>query len=339
MTIKVETIGDFNDQRVDEATLVSHLGVEVSIMNWGVTVHDWRVPVAGELRSVVLGFDSFEPYPEHSPYMSQIVGRVANRIAGSSFELDGEVYYLPSNEGLNHLHGGPKGVARQVWKMESDSAANAVRFTHSSPDGAMGYPGAIDFEAVYALNGHRLTMTLSAKADRRTPISMVQHHYFNLGTGDDVLDHKIQIAAGARTEVSPALIPTGAILPVKGTEFDFRRARNLRDKNGQAIAYDGNFVLDSARDPAQPVAVVTGPDGHLELKLWTDRPGLQFYNGVTTNVGVPGRDGKRYGQYSGLCLEDQAFPDALHNAHFPSIIYGPDRPYNHTCVFEIAPLV
>ena len=118
--------------------------------------------------------------------------------------------------------------------------------------------------------------------------------------------------------------------------FDFSTPRTLRDAGGKPIGYDGNWVLDAGRDLSKPVAVVTSPDTDLTLKLWTDRPGLQFYNALATNVPVPGLNGKRYGQFSGFCLEDQAFPDALHHPHFPNIIITPDRPYAHWCEFEIA---
>ena len=110
----------------------------------------------------------------------------------------------------------------------------------------------------------------------------------------------------------------------------------LRDAAGKAIGYDGNYVLDSGRDLADPIAIVTSPDNDLTLKLWSDRPGVQFYNALSTNVPVPGLNGKRYGQYSGFCLEDQMFPDALHHPHFPNIIITPDKPYAHWCEFEIA---
>ena len=134
-------IGTFGGKSVEETVLKSTTGVEVALINWGVIVRDWRVPIKGKPRSVVLGFDTFEPYLEHSPYFGALVGRVANRIKNSRFTVDGKTYTLPPTEGPNHLHGGPEGIGRQVWDMDVDSAANRVKFTYASPDGAMGYPG------------------------------------------------------------------------------------------------------------------------------------------------------------------------------------------------------
>jgi aldose 1-epimerase len=168
-------------------------------------------------------------------------------------------------------------------------------------------------------------------------VSLVQHQYFNLGTTDTVLDHRFQFAAHAFTESGPDLVPTGNILEIKpGSERDFLTPRTLRDASGKPIDYDGNFVLDAGRNISDPVATVTSPEGDLQLRLWTDRPGLQFYNAVMTDVPVAGLGGRRYGRYSGFCLEDQMFPDAPHHPHFPSIIITPDAPYAHWSEFEIA---
>jgi len=336
MAIAVSTFGEHEGKRVDQFKLQSETGVEVDLISYGGVVRDWRVPVNGGLRSVVLGFDDFALYPAHSPHFGSLAGRVANRIKDASFDLDGRHYDLPANEGALILHGGADGLGRQVWKGQVDEANNAVRFSHFSPDGHMGFPGNVNFAATYSLHGNILRLELSATTDRATPISLVQHQYFNLGTGDDILDHRIQVESSAFTEPGPDLCPSGAILPSKGTNYDLRTARTMRDAAGNAIEYDLNLVLDTGRKHSDPIATVTGPDGALTLKLWSDRPGVQVYNGVWTDVPVPGLNGKRYGKHSGFCLEDQSFADAVHNPHFPNIIHTPERPYSHWCEFEIA---
>lgn len=337
MGIAVSTFGDVNGKRVDQFHLKSDSGVEVDIIGYGVAVRDWRVPVAGGLRSVVLGFDTFEAYPEHSPHFGALAGRVANRIKDASFDLKGRTYRLPANAGALHLHGGPEGLGHQVWQGEADEANNTVRFTHFSPDGAMGYPGNVNFEAYYTLSGNRLKLELRATTDAATPISLVQHQYFNLGTAETVLDHRVQVNSSAYTELGKEdLCPTGAILPSRGTPYDLRQPRTMRDAAGNPVDYDIGLVLDTGRSFDEPVATVVGPDEALTLKLWTDQPGLQVYNGVWTDIPIPGLNGRRYGKHSGFCLEDQAFADAVHNPHFPNVIHSPERPYNHWCSIEIA---
>ncbi len=234
MSVSASGFGALNGKRVDQFTLTSDSGVEVDVIGYGVVVRDWRVPVKGGVRSVVLGFDNFDDYPKHSPHLGSLAGRVANRIAGASFAIDGKSYNVVPNESGNTLHGGPEGLGHQVWDGEIDSTRNAVRFTHHSPDGAMGYPGNVDFSAVYKLSGNTLKLELSATTDRKTPISLVQHQYFNLGTTEHVLDHTYQINANARTETGAGLIPTGTISEVGGTAWDFRKPRNMRDAGGRA---------------------------------------------------------------------------------------------------------
>lgn len=336
MAIAVSTFGEHNGKRVDQFSLTSDTGVAVDVIGYGVVVRDWRVPVAGGERSVVLGFDNLADYPAHSPHFGALAGRVANRIKNASFELGGKTYKLPANAGDLQLHGGAEGLGRQVWDGQMDAANNAVRFTHFSPDGAMGYPGNVNFSATYTLKGNRLRLELAATTDQTTPISLVQHQYFNLGTTDDVLDHTIQVNSSAYTELGADLAPTGAILPSRGTQYDLRLPRTMRDSAGQAVDYDIGMVLDAGRSHADPIASVVAPGGELTLKLWSDRPGVQVYNGVWTDIPVPGLGGKRYGKHSGFCLEDQSYADAVHNPHFPNVIHSPDRPYSHWCEIEIA---
>lgn len=335
MGIVVSTFGEHEGKRVDQFRMTSDTGVVVDIIGYGVAVRDWRVPVSGGERSVVLGYDALADYVAHSPHFGALAGRVANRIKGASFDLDGVTYKLPPNEGDLHLHGGPAGLGRQVWTGQADSANNTVRFTHFSPDGAMGYPGNVNFSATYSLVGNKLRLELAATTDRATPISLVQHQYFNLGTTDTVLDHTIQVNSSAYTELGADLAPTGAILPSAGTKFDLRAPRTMRDADGKPVDYDVGVVLDTGRRHSDPIATVVSPDTALKLSLWSDRPGLQVYNGVWTDSPVPGLNGKRYGKHSGFCLEDQSFADAVHNPHFPSVIHSPERPYNHWCEIEI----
>lgn len=337
MAVAVSTFGEFHGRPVRQFRLSSDTGVEVDIIEYGVAVRDWRVPLkSGGARSVVLGFERFPPYLSDSPHFGSLAGRVANRIGKAQFEIDGKTYTVPANEGVNSLHGGPEGLGRVVWQGEADEASNAVRFTHHSPDGHMGYPGNVDFTAVYSLKGNRLRLELAATTDRKTPINVVQHQYFNLAGTETVLDHTFELGANAYTELDAELIPTGVIRPVAGTQYDLRTPTTLRGAGGNPRAYDINLVLDQGRDFNEPIATVSAPDKSLTLKLWSDQPGLQFYNAVYTDVQMMGLGGKHYRHFSGFCLEDQAFPDAVHHPHFPSIWYSPERPYSHWCEFEIA---
>lgn len=327
--------GTFEGNEVEEIILASPAGVSIAILTYGALIRDWRVPVGEKMRSVVLGFDTFDPYPAHSPYFGAIAGRVANRTARGQFTLEGMAYTLPANDGRNHLHGGPRGISDQNWTI-AEYDGTSVKLTLDSPDGDMGYPGNLAIAVTYRLDGHRLDIEFTATADRATPVNIVQHNYFNLKGDGDVLDHRLWLAASAYTPVDDEQIPTGAILPVAGTGFDFRDAKTFRTAGGEPLPVDHNFVLDTRRRREDPVAILTAPDDALTLKLYSDQPGLQVYDGIKLAPPVPGLGGRQYGPYAGLCLEDQIFPDALNQPHFPTPVIAPDAPYLHRCAIEIA---
>jgi aldose 1-epimerase len=329
----IETIGTIDGRPVHEATLVSDAGVTLRIMDWGAVVRDWQVPVAGGMRRVVLGLARAEDYPAHSPHLGAIAGRVANRIAKGRFTLDGTTYSLPVNNGPNHLHGGPQGFGKRFWDLEATSDTATLRLV--SPAGDAGYPGRLDVTVTYRLHGHAVSIDFEAEADAPTPVNLVQHHYFNLMGGGDVLDHRLRVAATAVTEVDGDLTPTGRLLPIGETPFDFRRPRSFREADGTPLVIDHNLALDMARGDT-PAAVLEAPDGALTMRLWTDQPGLQVYNGAKLAVNAAGLDGARHTAFAGLCLEDQGFPDAVNHPRFPQSILRPGSTYRHACRIEIA---
>jgi aldose 1-epimerase len=272
------------------------------------------------MRRVVWGSHSLDFYRHTEHYAGAIVGRVANRIKEARFTLEGHEYKLPPNEGKNMLHGGAHGLGTVNWKMQASS--DRVLLTHTSPDGDMGFPGEARFRVEYRLEDYRLHIEMSAEVSRVTPINLAAHSYFNLAGSGDVLDHKLQIpAAKSYLVVDRELIPTGEVRAVEGTPYDFTQPRDLRDQSGQAFLYD-NYLAFTARDMAAPAVTLTAPDNSLSLKLWTDQPGIQIYNGA------------HFG-YGGLALEDNGYIDAVNHKEFPTPFVAPERPYRHLCSIEI----
>lgn len=334
--MNIKTIGQFKGEPVQETVLKSDAGVEITVMSYGAIVRDWRVPVNGTKRPVVLGFSDFETYLKDEANIGAIVGRVANRIGGAQFELNGQTYKLPANVGRDHLHGGPEGFSHKNWKIVS-ADPTSVTLTLHSPEGEMGYPGAMDVKAKYTLLGHTLSLVMEAQVTALTPVSLVQHHYFNLMGQGDILDHFVKISAQEYTPLSDALITTGEIASVDGTHFDFRNEKNFRDSSKKAVPYDINFLLTEENRVNHPVAIATAPDHSLQLRLWSDQKGLQLYTGEYLSAPAKGVNGEVYGKHAGFCLEDQALPDAVNKSHFPSILIRPETPYRHWCNIEIKP--
>ncbi len=328
-----KSIGTHQGRSVDEVVLDS-AQARVAIMSYGCVIRDWRIPTGGREVPCVLGFEDFAPYPEHSKSFGIIAGRVANRTARGQFTLAGRSFQLPVNNGPNHLHGGPEGLGKRLWEMEPDGP-EAVILRYHSPDGEMGYPGAVNFEVRFALAGATLHCQMTGRPDRPTPINLAQHNYYNLGSTDTVLDHRLQVAAARYTPVDDTQIPTGAFAPVAGTVLDFRTEARVGDLDPAGEGADHNLVLDAERDPAAPAAQLTALDTGLTLKLWTDQPGIQLFTAKPMQITHPGHDGALYGPFGGLCLEPQHFPDSLNQPDWPSIISTPDAPYRQDLSLRI----
>lgn len=327
-------IGTHDGHQVEEVRLDSGKA-RVSIMSYGAVIRDWRVPAGGRDVPCVLGFDDFAPYPQHSKSFGIIAGRVANRTARGRFTFDGVEYQLPINNGPNHLHGGPKGLGKVLWAIEEDGT-DAVILRYHSPDGEMGYPGAVDFEVRFALDGTRLTCDMKGDPDRPTPVNLAQHNYYNLNGSGDILDHRLWIDAPDYTPVDDTQIPTGEILSVEGTPMDFRKPALIGEVDPNREGADHNVVLAPGRDPARPAAELASDRTGLRLTMWTDQPGIQLFTAKPMEIGVPGHDHAHYGPFGGVCLEPQHFPDSLNHPEWPSIIATPDDPYRQHLVMDIA---
>lgn len=286
---------------------------------------------------VVLGHDDLASCEAaiESSWMGCVVGRVANRIAGASFEIGGERFDLEANEGANHLHGGSQGLSTRVWSarpLVADGGPGVV-FECVSADGDAGYPGRLEVEVAYQLTeDDRLRIVYTAEVDRPTPVNPTQHAYFNLAGEGDVLGHELEIAASRHVEVGAGLIPTGALLDVADTPFDFRAPKPLgRDFDHLDDAgYDLSFMLDGyapdresdvAPEP-HPGARLTHPASGRVMTVRTSEPCLQLYSGQHLD-GAMGKAGRRHTPFAGLCLEAQHPPDALHQPGFPSVMCRP----------------
>ena len=335
---------------VESFTLGNAAGSRVSVISYGGIIASLRVPDrAGNLDDIVLGFDSLEGYLTHSQYFGAIVGRSANRIGRGRFELDGRPYSLPVNDEPHHLHGGPRGFDRAVWACEPfrDARGEGLSLRHTSPDADQGYPGRLNVEVRYLLSDrNELEVDYQATADKPTPVNLTQHSYFNLaGAGaGDILSHQVSIDADTYTPVDCTLIPTGRVVPVEGTPFDFRTpvpiGTRLGDSDPQlqyAGGYDHNFVLRRDGPGLQHAARVSDPASGRTLDVFTSEPGLQLYTGNQLD-GMSGKGGRRYGRHSGLCLETQHFPDSPNQARFPSTILRPGERYQSRTVFAFGRL-
>ncbi|MBP8605873.1 MAG: galactose mutarotase [Phycisphaerae bacterium] len=336
-------------QKVDCFTLNNARGRIAKIITYGGIVTElWMPDRKGVLDDVVLGFDNLADYETKSPYFGCITGRYANRIAEGRFTLDGVEYSgLAINNGANHLHGGIKGFDKVVWQAEpfENAEGKGVKLHYLSRDMEEGYPGNLDVTVTYTLtDADELKIEYAAVTDKPTVCNLTNHSYFNLaghGYGTHY-EHQLMINADAFTPVWDAgAIPTGEILPVKGTPMDFTRPTpiGLRiDENYDQLVYgsgyDHNYVLNKSDAALSLAARVSEPTTGRVMECWTTEPGVQFYSGNYLDASLVGKGGKRYGRRFGFCLETQHYPDSPNKPNFPSTVLRPGQKFRSTTIFK-----
>jgi aldose 1-epimerase len=320
-------------------TLTNANGLVAKITNYGTIITELHVPDRqGKPADVVLGFDNLGQYLKGHPYFGCTVGRVANRIAGGKFTLNGKTHHLAINNGPNHLHGGIKGFDKMAWKAEPQADA-AVKFTYTSPDGEEGYPGKLDVTVVMTVTeANELRIDYSAVTDKPTPVNLTNHSYFNLYGEGDILGHELTLAADYYTPSDVALIPTGEIKAVKGTPLDFTKSRPIgaciSSVANEEAGYDHNYVINNGGKSLVLAARVHEPRTGREMEVHTTQPGAQFYTANYLSGSLTGKRGVVYRRQNGFCLETQHFPDSVNKPNFRSTILRPGETYRQTVVYK-----
>jgi len=324
-------------------TLTNKNGMSVSVMDYGATLVKLIVPDRhGKLADVVLGFDHFAPYLTQTAHLGGTIGRYANRIAKGQFMLSRTACQLPLNDGPNSLHGGVRGFDLRLWKVQTVSSDSpAIRFSRLSRDGEEGYPGNLFVSVTYTLtDDNRLRISYQATTDKPTIVNLTNHSYFNLaGAGNGtILNHLLTLHAKAFTPVDTELIPTGEIKKVEGTPWNFLTPTeiglHLKEVGGKPVGYDHNYILKKDLfSNWSEAADVEEPQSGRTMKVFTDQPGIQFYTGNFLDGSLVGKDGKRYRQYAGFCLETQHYPDSPNHTDFPSTVLIPGQIFKSATVY------
>ncbi|CAL1357788.1 unnamed protein product [Linum trigynum] len=318
--------------------------MSLKVTNYGAHMMSFIVPDKyGKLNDVILGYDTAEAYKNDTNSFGATVGRVANRIAGAQFTLNGTLYKLIPNDGKNTLHGGPLGFSKVVWKV-TDYKPNDVEpyivFQYLSPNGEQGFPGDVVAVVKYTLLAYnQLSIKMKARAlNKATPVNLANHAYWNLGGHDsgDILSNELEIYASRYTPTDGELIPTGKVVSVVGTPYDFLKSNSVGSRIGQLQkGYDINYVLDDKeiirrgnKRGMRKAAVVHDRKSGRVMELFTNQPAVQLYTSGSLGE-TKGKGGVVYRKSGALCLETQGYPDAVNHPNFPSTILTPSKPYEH----------
>ncbi|MGB3278253.1 MAG: aldose epimerase family protein [Pseudorhodobacter sp.] len=324
---QITRFGQLPDGREVQQISLRGGGLTAHLLTYGAILRDLRLD--GHAPPLVLGFDSFAPYLDHPGYFGATVGPCANRIGEGQFTLNGQRHQLDLNNGPNHLHGGKRGTAFQIWdiKDQTDTSATLTLTAHS---GETGYPGTLQIrQTLSLLPGGVMDLRMTATSDAPTLCNLAHHSYFNLG-GPDILSHSLQINAETYLPVDAGLIPTGEIARTAGTVFDFRSPKPLAQACN-ATGIDHNFCL--SHDPEALRAVATLSTNAISMQILTDQPGLQIYDTARMDVPVPGLDGQTYAAYAGIAMEPQLWPDAINHPDWAQPVLNPGETYSQHSQF------
>jgi aldose 1-epimerase len=319
-------------------TIKNSKGIKAVISNYGGTLLSlWTPDKMGIFGNIILSYDSLSGYRQKTnPYFGALIGRYANRIHQGKFKLDDKLYTLELNDHGNALHGGLKGYDKVIWTVNSVNDSS-LALSYLSRDGEEGYPGNLNVKVVYTITSENgLVIDYIALSDMKTPVNLTNHAYFNLSAGKDstILAEEIKIYASKYTPVSDSLIPTGQIIPVKNTAFNFLSGKRTgKDIDKVKGGYDHNFVIDKKDSGMATAAELYDPKSGRRLIVKTTQPGIQFYTGNFLDGTLTGYDAKKIVKHGALCLETQHFPDSPNQPSFPNTILVPGQTFHETTVY------
>jgi len=315
-------------------------GITAEITDYGASLVRLLVPdKKGLLADVVLGHDDADGYRLGSGCLGATVGRNANRVKNGTFALGGQAYALEPNEGRNNLHSGPDYYFKRLWKTESVTETSVTLSLHS-PHGDQGFPGSADISVTYSLEPvGRLRIAYQAVCDRDTVFNLTNHSYFNLAgheKTDAAMDQLLTIPGRFFHPDDAESIPTGELRSVDGTPMDFRTPKPIGrdiDMDYEPLrlqgGYDHNWEVF-----CNPCAVLTDPVSGRSMSVSTDCPGIQVYAG--NFLDETGKDGVYYGRRSGVALETQFYPDALHHPDWPQPVTRAGETYRSETVYRFS---
>lgn len=332
--VEKSVFGKKDETVVYAYTLKNKNNIKAKIITYGATLVNLIVPdKKGNFDDIVLGYENLDGYINDTAYMGCIVGRVANRIANAKFTLDGKIYQVSKNHGIHHLHGGFNGFNKKIWA--ALELERGVQLSCTSNDGEEGFCGTVTTTVTYILNDqNELKIQYSASTDKKTPINLTNHSYFNLAGSGTILNHDLQIFATHYTKVDKDLIPTGEIESVKDSALDFFSKPETIGKKIPLEGYDVNYCLKKVQpDDCELAARITEKQSGRIMEVLTTKPGLQFYSGNYLDI-PKGKGGKEYKKFYGLCLECQHFPDSINHPEFPSTILEPGKEYKQTTIYR-----
>jgi len=336
MNITQEVAGTIADQTVTKYLLTNKQGTRVAVLTWGATLQEFSVVEGDRRQQLVVSEPDLTAYNQNGYCLCQALGRVAGRIAGAQFDLEGHTVQLDANNGHNAIHGGPHGFKNVNWAgttSTTDESAS-VALTHTATPADDRYPGTLTTTITYTLTAdNRLEISFAGTSDAATLFNPTIHTYFNVTDDQQSIDQQWLLLSGnRRLELNDEKIPTGEKLLTAGTGYDFSQPRTMADgltqlKQAGKVEYDDAFeVVPSA---TTPIAAIGDAAGHRRVALYSDRNGLVVFTANPTD-----KQRAKARDYNALALEAQALPDAIHHADFGDIVLPANQTITHKIAYQ-----
>lgn len=321
-------------------------GMRVEISNFGATIIGLYVPdKAGKMESVVMAYDKLSDYYKNWHCIGCSVGPNANRIANARFTLDGKEYQLNAGNDGHNLHSHfSLSYQKRVWIVEKYSDEE-ITFLCECAEGEMGFPGNKVNRITFSVTeDNELKIHYYVTTDKKTIINMTNHSYFNLSgnLSSLVKKHQLWLDCSYYTPIDDKGIPTGEIVPVKGTAMDYTSPRKLEVglesdslEIKSAKGYDHNFCVNDWNGTLKKIGWLYEENSGRCMEVFTDLPGVQVYTANYLGI-CKGRNGKVYKTHGGICLETQYFPNHINEENFVSAVFDKEHPYDSTTIYKFS---
>ncbi|MFY0627059.1 MAG: galactose mutarotase [Reichenbachiella sp.] len=338
--MKQELFGTIEGEEIQLYTISNSRGMQVKITNYGATITSIKVPVADGIREVACGFDTLEGYfsdnyKNNSPYFGCTVGRYCSQIKDAKFSINGAEYKLASNAGNNNLHGGMKGFDKCIWSAEI-KGEDSLEMKLTSPDGDEGFPGKVDAIVTFRLtNENEIVINYEATTDKKTPLSMTNHTYFNLsGFAESVENHVVQVNASKRMALDETGASTG-VVDIAGEVDDLRNGKRIGEVH-DAIGdgFEHFYVFDNPKSELGQVAEITSASGDLRLEVNSQEPCMLLYTGKYTSDDLKRESGDQFGKYRGFCCETHRWQNGPNLDNSPGTFTEPNEKFQTQTIFK-----
>ena len=346
MEYKKEKINSINGEDIYRITFINDNNFKITFYTYGGYIHNVIIPYKNnpdKFEDVILGYDDFNQCLEAPGYFNSIIGRVGNRISNSKFVLNNNTYTLFNNAGDDHLHGGKEGFNKKVWSIKNLIRNNnelICELGYLSKNLDEGYPGNLDCRVIYTLNNNNeFTINNFAISDTDTIVNITNHNYWNFhGHGDhykNIADHTVKIFSSYVYENNDKLIPTGKVLPVENTQFDFIDEKIVTQNFLNNGGIDNNYDMGNDSE-IKEVAIAFSNITRMGVTYLSDQPGSQFYTGNMMDDSYKGKNNRQYGPQYGFCFEPQLPPNGINEDKFQSPILKANQEYSSTTVIKLS---